>query len=93
MQKQTSRHSRVITVSEIRGFVYCPRSWKLRRSGLVQPPEAINYKELQYGKGNRFHRDHGQEVSRAKSQLGRSVCITMVLLAVSIAGGLAWKFL
>lgn len=90
---KSSKPSRVIKASEVRDFVYCPRSWKLWRCGIVPPPEVINHKKYEYAKGNRVHREHGEEVSRARSQSGRGSFLTMAVLAVVIGGGLAWKFL
>jgi CRISPR/Cas system-associated exonuclease Cas4 (RecB family) len=54
--------------SELREFVFCPRSWKLKRGGVAPPPAAKKVKQQKVEKGDRFHLDHGQAVVQARQQ-------------------------
>lgn len=89
--KRAASTSRVIAVTELREFVFCPRSWKLRRQGGKPPSEAAIQKKKMVEEGNRFHRDHAQEAYRASYQAiqpqmgkGRLVAVGWALMILGV---------
>lgn len=83
---------RVIKASEVREYVFCPRSWAYRQRKITLSPEALAQREGQFEQGNGSHRKHGEAVRRASRQLGVGVLFVKIGLAVLILGVLAWKF-
>lgn len=91
---------REIAVTELREFVFCPRSWKMRRQGIKAPATALVQKEERVEEGNRFHREHAQAVyqhqmaNQGGPQPGAKGYLTQTMWAVAgwvlmIIGGLA----
>jgi len=77
---------RVITASEVREYVFCPRSWAYWHRGVPAPPEALEQREDRLEYGNRSHRKHGEAVCRASRQLGYGTGLAGLGLAVVILG-------
>lgn len=77
-----SKSQRYIGPSEIREYVYCPRSWWLRNVMQVKPKSREVTVRLEQGK--RFHEDHGNAVvaSRTSSNMGMSVLAVAAALLV-----------
>jgi len=85
--------SRVIQASEIREYIFCPRSWAFRQRGIGPPPEAVKHQEARFTQGDRFHREHGEAVCRAGQQLRTGAFLIKVGLAVIVWGFLTWWYL
>jgi CRISPR/Cas system-associated exonuclease Cas4 (RecB family) len=83
---------RVIKASEVREYVFCPRSWAYRQRKIASTPEAAAEREERLDQGNRSHREHGEAVCRVSRQLGVGALSVKIGLAVLILGVLAWKF-
>jgi hypothetical protein len=82
----------VIKASEIREYVFCPRSWACRQRGITSSPEAMAERAARLEHGNRSHREHGEAVCRASRQLGYGTGLAWLGLAVVILG-VVWLFL
>lgn len=76
--------NRVLTASEIGGYIYCNRSWWLDKIGGYQP---TNVEELEVG--TRLHEEHGYEVQRA-SRMNR---LAIALIAGAALLALVWIIL
>ncbi len=71
----------IIQASEISDYVYCRRSWWLKRAQGHQPQ---NVPELEAG--TRYHQVHGYMVQRAQ----RARLLAYALLGIALATALAW---
>lgn len=80
-----SKPQRVVAVTELREFVFCPRSWKLRRQGVKVPPETLLRKAERIEEGNRFHREDARESYQASYQASRQPQRRGWLTAVGVA--------
>jgi len=67
-KRTAAKLPRIVAVTELREFVFCPRSWKLRRQDVKAPSEALRRKEERTEEGNRYHLKHAQAVCRAEHQ-------------------------
>jgi hypothetical protein len=85
--------SRFIKASEVREYVFCPRSWAFRRREIKPPPEALAERETRIDYGNRFHREHGEAVCQAGRQLRRGASFVRVGLTIIVWGFIAWLVL
>jgi CRISPR/Cas system-associated exonuclease Cas4 (RecB family) len=81
---------RVIKASEVREYVFCPRSWAYRQRKIASTPEAAAEREERLDQGNRSHREHGEAVCRVSRQLGYGTRLAWIGLAVVILGVL-WR--
>ena len=81
---------RVIEASEVREYVFCPRSWAYRQRGITATPKALAQRAEQFEQGNRSHREHGEAVCRVSRQLGYGTRLAWISLAVVILGVL-WR--
>ena len=66
----------IITASEVAEFMFCAKAWQLKREGA----EA---KSPQLAPGIAFHRQHGRQLTRARTlQRAAGVCLGLALLAL-----------
>jgi len=86
--KEPVKPQRVITASEVREFVYCPRAWKMKRRGVAPPPEAKEVKQQKVEKGDRHHLEHGEAVVQARRQQEKGRHLRAVGWALTIMGTL-----
>ena len=84
---------RTIYASEVREYVFCPRSWAISQRGIKPPPEALAEKKARTDKGIQYHREHGEAVSRAGRQLGTGTLLVKIGLAMIVWGIVAWWYL
>ena len=84
--------SRFIVASDVREYVFCPRSWAYRRRGIKPPPEALVQRKARFDRGNQFHRGHGEAVCRAGQQLEKGTSLVKVGLTVIVWGIVAWLY-
>ena len=80
----TYHTNRILTASEIGGYMYCNRSWWLNKVGGQQP---LNVTELALGE--LAHEEHGQEVQRAE-QMNRGA---LLLIAAAVVLVVLWGIL
>lgn len=72
---------KIIQASEISDYVYCRRSWWLKRT---QGYQIENVRELEAG--TRYHQVHGHMVQRAQ----RARLLAYALVGIALATALAW---
>jgi hypothetical protein len=67
----------IIDASEVGEFVYCAKSWYLKRSGEIPQGSQLE-------RGVAFHKEHGTTVSRAARlrKAGQMLALTGFLLVV-----------
>jgi hypothetical protein len=73
----------IIDASEVGEFVYCAKSWYLKRSGEI--PQGMRLKQ-----GAIFHEKHGATVSRAASLRKAGVWISLIGLFLLVMLALIW---
>ncbi|HEX8709004.1 MAG TPA: hypothetical protein VF723_12225 [Pyrinomonadaceae bacterium] len=80
-----SRKGKTIRASEVGEYVFCARAWRLRLDGHA-PTAGQHAREA----GDRWHRAHGQSVTRAERL--RRIAFILFLLALLLAAfcALAW---
>jgi len=83
---------RFIIASEVREYVFCPRSWAYRRRRIKPPPEALVQRKARLEQGNRYHREHGEAVCRVERQLEKGNSLVKVGLTVIVWGLAAWLY-
>jgi CRISPR/Cas system-associated exonuclease Cas4 (RecB family) len=81
---------RVIKASDVREYVFCPRSLAYRHRGVQPPQEAQERREERFEQGNQSHREHGEAVCRVSRKLGYGTRLVWIGLAVVILG-VAWR--
>ena len=90
--KKAEKPPRVITASELREFVYCPRAWKMKRRGVAPPPEVKEVKQQKVKKGDRHHLEHGQAVVRVRRQSENGRYLRVVGWVLTALGVFWWVF-
>ena len=90
-EPEPGKPSRVINASEVREFVYCPRSWKLKRGGAAPPPAAKTIKQQKVEKGDRYNLEHGKAVVQTR-QPEMSGCWRAAGWALTMMGAFWWVF-
>lgn len=73
----------IIDASEVGEFVYCAKSWYLKRCGEI--PQGMRLKQ-----GAIFHKKHGATVSRAASLRKAGVWLSLIGLFLLVALALIW---
>jgi hypothetical protein len=73
----------IINASEVGEFVYCAKSWYLKRHGVV--PQGSQLEE-----GAAFHKAHGTTVSRAARLRKTGEWLSLVGLLLLAAVALIW---
>lgn len=81
---------RVIKASEVREYVFCPRSWAYKQQGVQPPSEALAERAERFEQGNQSHIEHGKAVCRVSRQLGYGARLIWIGLVVMILG-VAWR--